>query len=230
MLTLSTPEPRGVAVAGDKRAKAELRERVIEAARQILREEPLGGKLELRKIAERAEVSRTAPYLVFGKEREGGGLTALQAAVGADGFRRLAEAMREAADAHREEPERGLRAIAAAYLRFAEANPRLFRLMFGAEVAGKLHLEGLGGARLAALEVLEDAIRLCQNAGVVKPGDPSRFAKTAWATVHGYAIYMLDENAESVAGTSEPEDVAGMFADHLLDGLGSSQVGEGGSV
>jgi len=209
----------------EKPESPDLKTRFIEAAHEILREGPEPRKLGLRKIAQRAAVSRTAPYLVFGKEREGGGLAALQAAVGADGFRRLAEAMREAAEANRKDPERGLREIAAAYLGFARENPRLYRLMFGNELAGSLHLEGLGEARLGAQEVIQEVVARCQQAGVVKPGDPERFAKSAWATIHGYATLMLDEGSESLCAAGESEDMAQMAADHLLDGLGSSQRG-----
>jgi hypothetical protein len=212
-------------VDGEKRETPDLRARILAAAHDILRDESPERKLELRKIAEQAELSRTAPYLAFGQQQDGGGLAALQAALSADGFRRLAEAMREAAKANAEHPEQGLRAIAAAYLAFAEANPRLFRLMFGAEVAGKLHLEGLGEARRRALEVIEDAIRLCQNAGIVKPGDPARFGRTAWAAIHGHATLALDERAGSGSQAAEPEEVAEMAADHLLDGLKYSEPG-----
>lgn len=208
-----------------KEALPDLRARVLAAAHDMMRDEGPSFKLELRKIAQRAEVSRTAPYLVFGKEREGGGLAALQAALGADGFRRLAETLREAAKGEADNPGRGLRAIASAYLCFAEANPRLFRLMFGPEVAGKLHLEGLGEERRRALEVIEDAIRLYQNAGVVKEGNPEHLARIAWATFHGYAALKLDEKARSVEAMDEPEEVAEMVADHLLDGLKGSRQG-----
>jgi len=97
--------------------------------------------------------------------------------------------------------------------------------MFGNELAGSLHLEGLGEARLGAQEVIQEVVARCQQAGVVKPGDPERFAKSAWATIHGYATLMLDEGSESLCAAGESEDMAQMAADHLLDGLGSSQRG-----
>lgn len=202
----------------EKKEAPDLRTRFIDAAHSILREEDASYKLELRKIAQRADVSRTAPYLVFGKEREGGGLVALQAAVAADGFRKLAGAMWKAGE-KAGDPEEGLREIAAVYLRFAAANPRLYRLMFGAELAGRLELEGLGEERLGAQRVIEAAVRRCQAAGVVKAGDTARSALSAWATLHGYATLMLDDQVERVSAEAEPEDVARTAADHLLDGL-----------
>ncbi|MGD2215751.1 MAG: TetR-like C-terminal domain-containing protein [Gemmatimonadales bacterium] len=195
-----------------------LRARFIDAAHSILREEDPSYKLELRKIAQRAEVSRTAPYLVFGKEREGGGLVALQAAVAADGFRKLAGALRKAGE-KAADPEAGLRQIAAAYLRFAAANPRLYRLMFDAELAGKLDLEGLGEERLEAQRVIETAVRRCQAAGVVKAGAAVGIALGAWATMHGFASLMLDDRLAQRSAAAEPEDVARTAADQLLDGL-----------
>lgn len=202
----------------EEKEASDLRTRFIDAAHSILREEDASYKLELRKIAQRAEVSRTAPYLVFGKEREGGGLVALQAAVGADGFRKLAGVMRKAGEAVAD-PEEGLRELAAAYLRFAAANPRLYRLMFGSELAGRLDLEGLREERLEAQRAIESAIRRCQAAGVVKPGAAAGLALSAWATMHGYATLMLDEGFERVSAGSEPTELGKTAAKQLLDGL-----------
>lgn len=202
----------------EKKEASDLRTRFIDAAHSILREEDASYKLELRKIAQRAEVSRTAPYLVFGKEREGGGLVALQAAVAADGFRKLAGELRKAGE-KAVEAEEGFRAMVAAYLSFAAANPRLYRLMFGAELAGKLDLEGLGEERLEARRVVESAIRRCQAAGVVKPGAATDIVVSTWATLHGWAILMLDYQLEPVSAGGDPEEAARTAADHLLDGL-----------
>ena len=59
-----------------------LRTLLLNAAFEILEEEET--PFELRKVAERAGKSRTAPYLVFGKGKEGG-LRALKLAVAAEG-------------------------------------------------------------------------------------------------------------------------------------------------
>jgi AcrR family transcriptional regulator len=69
-----------------------LRRLFLDAARELLAEDD--GELELRKVAERAGKSRTAPYLAFGKAEEGGGLPALLMAVAGEGFEELARAMR----------------------------------------------------------------------------------------------------------------------------------------
>ena len=62
----------------------DLREAFIQAARQIL-DEP-DTSLDLRKVADRVGKSRTAPYLVFGRTEEGGGLSGLRLAVAESGF------------------------------------------------------------------------------------------------------------------------------------------------
>jgi AcrR family transcriptional regulator len=215
LLTFQVDE---VDVGREKKEAPDLRTRFIDAAHSILHEEDPSYKLELRKIAQRADVSRTAPYLVFGKEREGGGLVALQAAVAADGFRKLAGELRKAAE-KAGDPEEGLRDLAAAYLRFAAANPRLYRLMFGAELAGKLELEGLSEERRETQRVMEAAIRRCQAAVVVKPGAAAAIAVGVWATLHGYATLMLDEQLERVSAGTGPEEVGRTAAEQLLDGL-----------
>ena len=121
----------------------DLRQRLLTAAIDLLKEPET--PLDLRKVAERAGKSRTAPYLVFGKESEGGGVIALRIAVAAEGARMMSRVMREAAEIS-PDPIASFHAVAEAFLLFAETNPRLSRLIFGPEInaIGRL---GEGGFR-----------------------------------------------------------------------------------
>ena len=109
----------------------DLRQRLLTAAIDLLKEPET--PLDLRKVAERAGKSRTAPYLVFGKESEGGGVIALRIAVAAEGARMMSRVMREAAEIS-PDPIASFHAVAEAFLLFAETNPRLSRLIFGPEI------------------------------------------------------------------------------------------------
>jgi CheY-like chemotaxis protein len=184
-----------------------LRRLFLDAALEIL-DEP-ATELELRKVAERAGKSRTAPYLAFGKAEDGGGLPALQMAVAAEGFGALGDRLHEAL-ASASSPEEALEGVAAAYLAFARAHPRLFRHMFGHEVSRALRDEPGDRARspvarreqFALLErrigleaVIQDLVRR-QRPGYLRDSgeeSPAEVAGALWAMIHGVAVLTIDE-------------------------------------
>ena len=90
----------------------ELRDAVLRTAGSILEKEGLAA-LSLREVARRAGVSHNAPYRHFRDREE------LLAALAADGFERLADALQS----------RPRRELGEAYVEFALANPQRFRLM-----------------------------------------------------------------------------------------------------
>ena len=108
-------------------ATPKLRETLLLHAVELVEEE--GGEgLRLRELAERAGVSRQAPYLHFPDRQS------LLAGVAAEAYRRLRadidRALRRAVDG----PEAGVRALANAYAKFAIAHPELNALMSGPHV------------------------------------------------------------------------------------------------
>ena len=200
----------------------DLRQRLLTAAIDLLKEPET--PLDLRKVAERAGKSRTAPYLVFGKESEGGGVIALRIAVAAEGARMMSRVMREAAEIS-PDPIASIHAVAEAFLLFAETNPRLSRLIFGPEInaIGRL---GEGGFRDhpefqrflehrdAAGAVVTALIWEAQRQGVL-PGDPrvpsalveaddfqdlpsTRFLAIAFATMIGMSVLREDDLLQAI--------------------------------
>ncbi len=206
------------------RPENELRRLLLDAAREILAEPDTS--LDLRKIAERAGKSRTAPYLVFGKTEEGGGLAALRLAVAAEGFDALVRALDRALESARH-PEEGLERLAAAYLAFARDNPRLFRLMFGPQVGGEVRkggfqaaeesperpeLEALSAAHAHMERTLVQAIRR-QAPGYLKSerdAEAPLVAGALWALLHGVATLTIDEQwgLTRPDGTEDPDTLA----------------------
>ncbi len=180
-----------------------LRRLFVRAAREIL--DGSDTALELRKVAERAGKSRTAPYLAFGKAEDGGGLPALQMAVASDGFLELEQELRKAMG-EAGSPEEALERVAAAYLAFARGHPRLFRHMFGHEVSRALREPpGCAPAAREQRELLEARVRLEWTIGRLVqaqhpahlrevPGeDPATVAAALWAMIHGVAVLTIDE-------------------------------------
>ena len=144
----------------------DLRTALLRASGKVLEKEGISG-LSLRDVARRAGVSHNAPYRHF-PDRD-----ALLAALAADGFEMLGEAM--GAHAGREMGE--------AYVNFALEHPQRFRLMFG----GLLDFGKYAELRTAA----DGAYQLLVLAFKDLPR-PELAAAGAWALVHGLSHLLLD--------------------------------------
>lgn len=206
----------------------ELRRLLLDAALHIL-EEP-DTPLDLRKVAETAGKSRTAPYLVFGKESAGGGLLALRMAVAAEGVRAMADRM-EKAERSSTDPVLAFRSVALALLSFASEHPRLFRLMYGLEMGsvssvppGQLadhpELLRLGEQRRRAEAAVRRVVEQCQARGIAPPGNPARYAKIAWTSLLGAAFLVLDQVQAAAGAGAGLEDAANLVIESVLGLVG----------
>jgi len=139
-------------------------------------EERGGEALSLREVARATGVSATAVYRHFPDKR------ALMEALASEALRRLGEA--QAAAARDAAPGEAFEAVGRAYVRFALANPGLFRVAFtypGLAIGDP--------TSDAAASLLHD------HALVLAGGDDARarlIGLRAWAFVHGLAMLMLD--------------------------------------
>ncbi|HSH75738.1 MAG TPA: response regulator [Longimicrobiales bacterium] len=215
------------------RGGEELRRLFVQAALKIL-EDP-ETPLELRKVAELAGKSRTAPYLAFGRESEGGGVLALRMAVAAEGARimsdRLAEAERSSSD-----PLMAFQSVARAFLAFVGEHPRLFRLMFGPEIGVSASLSreelaehqefaNLSRNRMASERVIHRVIARCQERRIAPPGDTARYTTIAWASLLGAAFLLLDEVLEAAGIRTDLDDAASLVTESVL-GLDAAPLEE----
>ena len=156
--------------------------------RQPLRliEERAVDDVSLREVARSVGVSATAVYRHFPDK------AALLGALAGEGLARLGAAQREAAEAAGGGAA-GFNATGIAYVRFALANPGLFRLIFSkASRPGSQDWD----------ERSNDAMRMLQeNAARLVGRDRGEaaarlFALRAWALVHGLAVLILDGQVE----------------------------------
>lgn len=138
------------------------------------------GEISLREVARATGVSATAVYRHFPDKET------LFVALAEEGFERLADAQLAAA-AEQAGAEAGFKATGRAYVRFALANPALFRVM-----TSHMHLtpgdSAVGSNR--AKRLLRDYV------AALLPADASEARKNvtvvqAWALVHGLAVLML---------------------------------------
>lgn len=178
-----------------------LREAMIEASLGILEAEGLAG-LGLRAAARAAGVSQSAPYHHFeGKE-------GLLAAVAARGFEMLkAVEDRIAADPDLD-PEARVRELGVGYVRMARRFPELFKLMFGPSIVDRQSHAELETAYQAAYGVIEDAVRslLVWRHGKADPAEVGLGVTSAWATVHGLAILLIDGRLRPGEGAMPDEE------------------------
>ncbi len=203
-------------------ATERLRAACVQAALEIL-DDPHGPEVDIREVARRIGKSRTAPYLCFGKEREGGGRAGLLAAAAAQGFDMLAVHLEQRAGAG---SSGALHEAARSWVAFAVDHPRLYRLMFGSEVAGRMHLEGLTAARWRVQTVLQGDIKAAQAAGAIGPGRTLEQAMLVWAMLHGVATLTLDGQLDLVDGQNRASGFADRAIALTLAALGSQAGGE----
>ncbi|PTQ59354.1 TetR family transcriptional regulator [Sphingomonas aurantiaca] len=154
----------------------DLRAALIEVGLRLLAERDVEG-VSLREMAREVGVSATSVYRHFPDK------AALMRALAREGLERLATAQRDAASG--KEGAASFAATGRAYVRFALANPAIFRLIF------------TSSAQLQATGEVEALRMLRANAAAASPRDAGpdqseNDALRAWSLVHGLAMLMLD--------------------------------------
>lgn len=177
----------------DLRDPPALRERVLQASRELLAE---GGPaaLSMREVARRSGVTHQAPYHHFPDKES------IVAELVTQGFEELAARMARANDlavpAGTEGKRAMLRAAAEAYLGFALDHPAVFRLMFRPELC---HAARFPQAREAGERARAELHRLVHSVHDGQ-GDEA-LASLHWAHVHGLACLALDGPLEHCVPT-----------------------------
>jgi len=160
----------------------DLRAALIAEGLAMLGESAAADSLSLRELARRVGVSAPSVYRHF-PDKE-----ALLTALAQEGLSQLGASQHAAAEAAGG-GEEGFAATGRAYVRFALANPALYRLIFTSPL--------IAAYRVRREERAEAMNFLLANIAAQTGGDPeSRETRTAaveaWALVHGLAMLMLD--------------------------------------
>jgi AcrR family transcriptional regulator len=172
----------------------DLRQALIDAGLERLEADGLEA-LSLREVARRVGVSHAAPAHHFPDKR------ALLAAMAASGFTTLAGEMDAAVARAGRDPVRRLTASGVAYVRFALARPRLFRLMFGSDFHARDGSAELAAASDRAFAVLLGATQAVLAAqGNDNPDHHILVVTASWASVHGLATLAIDGRLRFAAG------------------------------
>lgn len=155
-----------------------LRDVLLASAVQLIAEAGPSG-FTLREVARRAGVSHNAPYRHF--EDRG----ALLAAVAAEGYLELNDAMLAAANQRPGALDR-LKRAGLAYVAFALRRPEHFTVMFETALSKESHPEATKASELA-FSTLLGLVEASQSAGQLIRGDSLQLALHAWSMVHGIA-------------------------------------------
>lgn len=188
----------------------------MEAGLALVEEKGVDG-FTLREVARRAGVSHNAPYHHFPDR------AAMVAAIAEQSYVLLGDAMARSAR-RATSPERQLRAIGLAYLRFAVSNPARFKLMNRPELRRRREVTSVEAAGTRSEEPLHRAITAGQAAGTLAGGDAQAIALTAWSMIHGLATLVVDGPLRHrVRSKREAERMANGVIDTLLAGLSTRQ-------
>lgn len=164
----------------------DLREALLQAAKALIAEAGIEN-LSLRKLAERAGVSRTAPYHHFSDKND------LLCAIAAQGFRRRhAETVvmfEDRALTARQKFEQYI----FGYVRFAANNPEQYELMFGRSIwKQKKSTQELRDVAYPCFQHQVEMVSSWQNCGLLSGESALRTSQVIWGAVHGIAKLFID--------------------------------------
>jgi AcrR family transcriptional regulator len=190
--------------------REDLRDRIVEAARDIVGEQGLDA-LSMRALGERVGCSPATLYLHFQDKGD------LLRRVMEEGFTRLAAVVEEELGRleSKDSALERLSAMARGYARFALTNTGYFRAMF--EVPGVARLEGCPGDPAGPFEPADPAVsfegaasllRRARSVGEANVADPDRAAVVGWGLIHGLtSLYLSGHLAGHVASHGEFMDL-----------------------
>ena len=160
-----------------------LRCRLIEVALEMI-EEAGTAELTLRGIAKRAGVSHSAPYRHFSDKE------ALLVAVTRQGVALMLSEINHRLERAKGDPLARFMVCGLAYIDFAIAHPAHYRVMFASPRKGAP--EELRPESTPFFHLFIDEITECWKQGILKGESPYPIALSAWSTVHGFSLLVID--------------------------------------
>ncbi|MFI5509045.1 TetR/AcrR family transcriptional regulator [Mycobacterium sp. NPDC051804] len=185
----------------------DLKRALTDAALQLVQERGPKG-FTLREVARRAGVSAAAPYRHFADKAQ------LLAAVAAQGFVQLHEAL-DGTVAANPDPSQQALAMGKAYVRWAVGHPDYYQVMFGSEL-DKTESPDVLAAGARAFDDLLDTIKRCQQTGLLPAGDPHTTAGPIWSLLHGISMLTIGGDLTHVGIREDTEALTERSLRHLL--------------
>lgn len=180
--------------------RTDLRERIVEAARDIVSEQGLDA-LSMRALAVRIDYSPGTIYLHFKDKDE------LLRSVMQEGFNRLSECMERELERAGESasPMDKYRATGRGYARFAIENTGYFKAMFRVPRVATLDgcPEDVAPMHEDRRDLLTELLRQGQERGQVTLGDPRQAALVGWGLIHGLVSLYVSGHLTDRVGSHE---------------------------
>ncbi len=170
----------------------DLKNTLIEAGKQLLAKEGVHG-LSLRKVARQAGVSHAAPYAHFTDKQ------ALIAAISTDGFQQLHDKLAATIMQYHNDPHRLLVESAWMYIQFAMQEPDTFKIMFSGVLEKEKDYPAFVDISHRTFGLVEQAVAICQEAGILRPGPVNPMAVVVWGLVHGIiSLVMMGQVSHTI--------------------------------
>lgn len=192
----------------DKTEDISLKQRIIDAARQVLLSEGYRN-FSLRKIAREIDVSATSIYLHFENKDD------LVHNLMEEAIERLNNQL-EQSITDKEDPISKLEALAHEYARFAQEYPREYQVIYliSSDEMTRYPKEKFRKAR-KGYEIVTNVLQEGVQAGLIAEEKPRMAAYTFWAQLHGVMSVVLSKRLDTRIDQQEFVDEA---IDHIING------------
>ena len=188
----------------------DLKNALIKAGVEILSKEGIEG-LSLRKVAQRAGVSHSAPYAHFPDKQS------LIAAISTEGFNQLYTELDAAILANPKNPKKQLQQGARAYVQFALNNTDTFNIMFSGVLEKEKDYPAFVDISSKTFQRVVDVVRACQEAGVLRATTAEMMAVAVWGQVHGIISLALEgQIPHTVLDGHKLEDVVAFATEQMI--------------
>jgi len=177
----------------------DLRNKLIEISADMIKEDGVSA-FSLRKLAEKAGVSRTAPYHHFKDKSD------LLASVAEQGFVILTDALERSVQNTTLSLKQRLEQTIRRYIEFSVNNPTQYELMFGSELWRENPSERLQRTARDSFRQYANLISDFYEQGLLKADEePLRLAQVMWSTLHGLVklshdgIFVRQEDLDEIS-------------------------------
>ena len=188
----------------------DLKNALIKAGVEILAKEGVDG-LSLRKVAERAGVSHSAPYAHFPDKQS------LIAAISTEGFNQLYTELEAAVSPHSRNPKKQLIEGAKAYVRFAEENTDTFKIMFSGVLEKEKDYPSFVEISSKTFKLVVDVVQACQHAGLLPNAPADLMAVSVWGQVHGIVSLAIEgQVSHQVLDKHSIQDIVSFSIERLI--------------
>ena len=157
----------------------------IKAGVEILAKEGVSG-LSLRKVAQHAGVSHSAPYAHFPDKQS------LIAAISTEGFNQLYAELEAAVSPYSKNPKKQLIEGARAYVRFAEKHTDTFKIMFSDVLEKEKDYPSFVEISSKTFKLVVEVVQACQSAAILPAAPADLMAVSVWGQLHGIVSLALE--------------------------------------